>query len=229
MDRDLGVDRDGQHVGCIACVVVLQALEVVAPEFKRLERCFPCSRAGRLLREELPCQLRGAHWTREDESLESAADADPNSELALARPTADVIPVHHASQRTPKVTLRRLERRPTVAAGVAIAFGLQRQLCQLVHRRPGDRAAATEYRVASKLRRVPTSARDHPASKFGCVQIALSCLSSPGSALSKQKNPRISGGFLSTATGIRTRVTAVRGRRPSPLDDSGVGCCSSLE
>src|ERR1700744_5113426 len=25
----------------------------------------------------------------------------------------------------------------------------------------------------------------------------------------------------STATGIRTRVTAVRGRRPSPLDDSG--------
>jgi hypothetical protein len=27
---------------------------------------------------------------------------------------------------------------------------------------------------------------------------------------------------VSTATGIRTRVSAVRGRRPSPLDDSGV-------
>jgi hypothetical protein len=26
---------------------------------------------------------------------------------------------------------------------------------------------------------------------------------------------------VSTATGIRTRVSAVRGRRPSPLDDSG--------
>ena len=32
-----------------------------------------------------------------------------------------------------------------------------------------------------------------------------------------------SGGFGSTATGIRTRVSAVRGRRPSPLDDSGGG------
>src|SRR5205807_1210218 len=30
------------------------------------------------------------------------------------------------------------------------------------------------------------------------------------------------GAFTSTATGIRTRVSAVRGRRPSPLDDSGV-------
>jgi hypothetical protein len=28
---------------------------------------------------------------------------------------------------------------------------------------------------------------------------------------------------VSTATGIRTRVSAVRGRRPSPLDDSGEG------
>ena len=30
-------------------------------------------------------------------------------------------------------------------------------------------------------------------------------------------------GFVSTATGIRTPVSAVRGRRPSPLDDSGLG------
>jgi hypothetical protein len=28
-------------------------------------------------------------------------------------------------------------------------------------------------------------------------------------------------GVGSTATGIRTRVSAMRGRRPSPLDDSG--------
>ncbi len=34
------------------------------------------------------------------------------------------------------------------------------------------------------------------------------------------ENPRFRG-FRSTATGIRTPVSAVRGRRPSPLDDSG--------
>ena len=37
----------------------------------------------------------------------------------------------------------------------------------------------------------------------------------------KRRNPRRYGGLHSTATGIRTRVSAVRGRRPSPLDDSG--------
>src|ERR1700737_3021526 len=35
-------------------------------------------------------------------------------------------------------------------------------------------------------------------------------------------------GFRSTATGIRTPVSAVRGRRPSPLDDSGVEARSRL-
>jgi integrase len=39
----------------------------------------------------------------------------------------------------------------------------------------------------------------------------------------KARNPRQYRGFRSTATGIRTRVSAVRGRRPSPLDDSGEG------
>jgi hypothetical protein len=34
------------------------------------------------------------------------------------------------------------------------------------------------------------------------------------------KSPAVQG-WGSTATGIRTRVSAVRGRRPSPLDDSG--------
>ena len=32
---------------------------------------------------------------------------------------------------------------------------------------------------------------------------------------------RLVAGFRGTATGIRTPVSAVRGRRPSPLDDSG--------
>jgi hypothetical protein len=35
------------------------------------------------------------------------------------------------------------------------------------------------------------------------------------------KKPSIWRALVSTATGIRTRVSAVRGRRPSPLDDSG--------
>jgi hypothetical protein len=34
---------------------------------------------------------------------------------------------------------------------------------------------------------------------------------------------------ISTANGIRTRVTAVRGRRPSPLDDGGVVLSDPVE
>src|SRR3954466_15249023 len=37
------------------------------------------------------------------------------------------------------------------------------------------------------------------------------------------RNPARGAGFRSTATGIRTPVSAVRGRRPSPLDDGGKG------
>src|SRR5271157_1113603 len=37
----------------------------------------------------------------------------------------------------------------------------------------------------------------------------------------RQENARFLGRLVSTATGIRTRVSAMRGRRPSPLDDSG--------
>src|SRR3954463_887552 len=35
------------------------------------------------------------------------------------------------------------------------------------------------------------------------------------------ENPAICRAFAGTATGIRTPVSAVRGRRPSPLDDGG--------
>jgi hypothetical protein len=38
----------------------------------------------------------------------------------------------------------------------------------------------------------------------------------------RTKNPAICRASSSTANGIRTRVTAVRGRRPSPLDDGGL-------
>jgi hypothetical protein len=37
----------------------------------------------------------------------------------------------------------------------------------------------------------------------------------------KRRNPAIYAGLPYTATGIRTPVSAVRGRRPSPLDDGG--------
>jgi excisionase family DNA binding protein len=43
----------------------------------------------------------------------------------------------------------------------------------------------------------------------------------PAHAPRKAENPDELVAFHSTATGIRTRVSAVRGRRPSPLDDSG--------
>ena len=39
----------------------------------------------------------------------------------------------------------------------------------------------------------------------------------------KREKPAICRLFGSTATGIRTPVSAVRGRRPSPLDDGGKG------
>ncbi len=39
----------------------------------------------------------------------------------------------------------------------------------------------------------------------------------------KRETPRRYGAKRHTANGIRTRVTAVRGRRPSPLDDGGAG------
>ena len=37
----------------------------------------------------------------------------------------------------------------------------------------------------------------------------------------KRTKPALGAVFGSTATGIRTPVSAVRGRRPSPLDDGG--------
>jgi hypothetical protein len=43
---------------------------------------------------------------------------------------------------------------------------------------------------------------------------------SPPTSQNKE-NPAICGAFVSTATGIRTPVSAVRGRCPSPLDDGG--------
>src|SRR3954447_16157438 len=49
----------------------------------------------------------------------------------------------------------------------------------------------------------------------------------PAGATERRK-PATRASFLSTATGIRTPVSAVRGRRPSPLDDGGLeaGECS---
>src|SRR5688572_25877919 len=52
----------------------------------------------------------------------------------------------------------------------------------------------------------------------------------PGT-VQRPENPRFTGASVSTATGIRTRVSAVRGRRPSPLDDGGPAddCSRGLE
>ena len=56
-----------------------------------------------------------------------------------------------------------------------------------------------------------------PALRFGCGTVHQAVHQAP----QNDENPHVLGGFRSTATGIRTRVSAMRGRRPSPLDDSG--------
>src|SRR5215213_15348 len=51
------------------------------------------------------------------------------------------------------------------------------------------------------------------------VQLIAAPVAARGSL--ERKNPPIWRAFASTATGIRTPVSAVRGRCPSPLDDGG--------
>jgi hypothetical protein len=69
-----------------------------------------------------------------------------------------------------------------------------------------------------------SSARPHPASLLpGRRDCPTDC---PTASLRRRK-PAGGAGFVSTATGIRTPVSAVRGRRPSPLDDGGSGGHSS--
>ena len=82
--------------------------------------------------------------------------------------------------------------------------------------------------------------RTHPEVVEAAVQCTLAlklvpgrlldvaCLLSrcaPVNAAPETRNARLSGALLNTATGIRTRVSAMRGRRPSPLDDSGANSC----
>jgi hypothetical protein len=79
-----------------------------------------------------------------------------------------------------------------------------------------------------RRRREPTrQVREIAFSRQGVVAWAPSdlrfwCSHVPVGPPERQK-PRRRGASRSTATGIRTPVSAVRGRRPSPLDDGGSG------
>jgi hypothetical protein len=69
------------------------------------------------------------------------------------------------------------------------------------------------------------SEREEAAELELLPRAAMACCpqSCPQTQFCPQK-PAPFAGKTSTATGIRTRVSAVRGRRPSPLDDSGANC-----
>ena len=69
------------------------------------------------------------------------------------------------------------------------------------------------------------SARDHDVD--GCsgpTRAQLPASSSKAIRRMLESAPGFTHRGFSTANGIRTRVTAVRGRRPSPLDDGGSRC-----
>ncbi len=72
---------------------------------------------------------------------------------------------------------------------------------------------APELRTLAKSTEPPRPSR--------CAEFATLRRRSAPCDSEQQRKPRMSRAFVSTATGIRTPVSAVRGRRPSPLDDGG--------
>lgn len=83
------------------------------------------------------------------------------------------------------------------------------------------RLGRRKSRACTRVRRLTASRRTHRTRRCGGTAAGPA----PNAALrrsppSKKKTP-LGGALISTATGIRTRVSAMRGRRPSPLDDSG--------
>ena len=96
----------------------------------------------------------------------------------------------------------------------------------------------TEYRTRLSGLRVLPALRDRGPSVRSCELSAertrqhldlvrwagsSNCRADCRATRPERRNPPVQAGFGGTATGIRTPVSAVRGRRPSPLDDSGAG------
>ena len=86
---------------------------------------------------------------------------------------------------------------------------------------------ALSHSVGSAIARSPTGARRSchgPVSGRATPLCGLTFARLVREWTTRTEKPRASRAFMSTATGIRTRFSAVRGRRPRPLDDSGGGC-----
>jgi hypothetical protein len=115
----------------------------------------------------------------------------------------------YAASRTAVARLRhRLDTRARPIADVGVG-----RLCQWpahAHDRPSARARRRVV-VRVSAYNVPDE-RD----RWRCSRV-ISVLSRPTNA----ESPALAGLSVSTATGIRTPVSAVRGRCPSPLDDGG--------
>jgi hypothetical protein len=132
----------------------------------------------------------------------------------------------------------------------AVAHGALRRVRRRSSRRRSDPATAWSARLLRRTqpprgdRRPPAGDRGRtPATRArGCGSHAPSgprlCLKETRERLTPSRrtvaqgvaqgrlttrNAPFDGALLSTATGIRTPVSAVRGRRPSPLDDGGSG------
>jgi hypothetical protein len=88
------------------------------------------------------------------------------------------------------------------------------------HQRPAGSTFPARARRPARLRPIAMTDRGDGARPAG-VPGARAVHSRCHSARSRRGKPRRKPGFRSTATGIRTPVSAVRGRRPSPLDDGG--------
>lgn len=130
--------------------------------------------------------------------------------------------------RRPRHATRALPLAPTALGGA----NLRGMYTPVKTRAPiwtNDRARVPRARTAGRTTTVRQvrpvlDHADRSGDADACVAERTSSARAPATRSSpKRRNPRRARASRGTATGIRTRVSAVRGRRPSPLDDSGAG------
>ena len=118
---------------------------------------------------------------------------------------------HEAPLRDEAGLSRCSERTPRRASSHVLTFDfVLPKSCQ-----DGDLEATSSWVVG------PSSPRSRE--KCSPASHGRTTVAPPNTLKPERENPAYSRAFESTATGIRTPVSAVRGRRPSPLDDGGLG------
>lgn len=136
---------------------------------------------------------------------------DPNFDPPWEGPAPDLVRLAQEACKPPPSSCPRL-----ALMVVPRPLDALKQLDRLGRRRdpiPRPRRLAQVEGVLDR-RRVAPGRRRWTFSRTTVTYAVARCLQ-------KRENPAICGAFQSTATGIRTRVSAVRGRYPSPLDDGG--------